>query len=253
MKGSNKLILIPLFMGVIAGLTYLAMDSFLGFDLGEEKDYNSEILEFREKESLDQELDQKGSSIKSLNIVDIIKREEKRLNDKIKSIPDISLDGGFVLDWFSENKELKEDNPFLDMNSKEVEEKLREGKDEGLDNDKIIEFGKDEYVGEGNFYHNKAKKAEEEKSGEGLMTLESDKDEREVKVNKAFFLGIKDGYIAIYRGEILGEKELIELREDIPVDELSERDKENLMKGIEVEDREELLSMLEGFVSAIEE
>ncbi|MGM0368811.1 MAG: BofC C-terminal domain-containing protein [Bacillota bacterium] len=76
------------------------------------------------------------------------------------------------------------------------------------------------------------------------------KTEMELQSAENLFLGIKDGYVAIYRGDILGEAELIEVRKDIPIKSLAEEDIKNLQLGIKVDNKTELFSILEGFLSA---
>ncbi|MBM7556268.1 BofC C-terminal domain-containing protein [Halanaerobacter jeridensis] len=63
------------------------------------------------------------------------------------------------------------------------------------------------------------------------------------------FLGIKDGYVALYRGDVLGEQELLK-KTDILLKDLVQEDIKRLQTGIEIENRKELLSIIEGFSSA---
>lgn len=63
------------------------------------------------------------------------------------------------------------------------------------------------------------------------------------------FLGIKDGYVVIYKGDILGQKKLLE-KSDILVKDLAKEDVKKLQLGIKIASKKELLSLLEGFSSA---
>jgi len=62
------------------------------------------------------------------------------------------------------------------------------------------------------------------------------------------FLGVKDGYVAIYHGKP-GPKAVLKEVTKIPVNELIAEDLEELQRGIAVHSREELLRILEGMQS----
>ena len=70
------------------------------------------------------------------------------------------------------------------------------------------------------------------------------------EISNKIFLSIKDGYVAIYEGDVLGNKKLLQVRKDIPLKSLSQEDVKKLQLGIEVKNKKELLSILEGFSSA---
>ncbi|MCX7780425.1 MAG: BofC C-terminal domain-containing protein [Negativicutes bacterium] len=78
------------------------------------------------------------------------------------------------------------------------------------------------------------------------MTLKVDSYCREHANN--MFLGIKDGYIAIYYGKP-GPKAIVKEVTNIPVNKLMPQDVEELRRGLEVQSREELLRTLEGMQS----
>lgn len=62
------------------------------------------------------------------------------------------------------------------------------------------------------------------------------------------FLGVKDGYIAIYYGKP-GTRAIVKEVTNIPVNKLMPQDLEELRRGLEVQSREELLRTLEGMQS----
>ena len=62
------------------------------------------------------------------------------------------------------------------------------------------------------------------------------------------FLGVKDGYIAIYYG-LPGPKAILKEVTNIQVNKLMPQDVDELRKGMEVKSREELLRTLEGMQS----
>lgn len=62
------------------------------------------------------------------------------------------------------------------------------------------------------------------------------------------YLGIKDGYIAIYYGKP-GPKAIVKEVTNIPINRLMPQDVDELRRGLEVQSREELLRTLEGMQS----
>jgi hypothetical protein len=78
------------------------------------------------------------------------------------------------------------------------------------------------------------------------MTLKVDSYCREHANN--MFLGIRDGYIAIYYGKP-GPKAIVKEVTNIPVNKLMPQDVEELRRGMEIKSREELLRTLEGMQS----
>ncbi len=62
------------------------------------------------------------------------------------------------------------------------------------------------------------------------------------------FVGIKDGYVAVYYG-VPGSKQIVKSVTAIPVTQLTSMDIEELTKGLIVENKEDLLRTLEGLQS----
>lgn len=83
-------------------------------------------------------------------------------------------------------------------------------------------------------------------SSEVAMTLKVDSYCREHANN--MFIGIKDGYVAVFYGKP-GPKALIKEVTKIPVSKLHPQDVEELKRGMVVQSREELLRTLEGMES----
>ncbi len=71
------------------------------------------------------------------------------------------------------------------------------------------------------------------------------------KFSNEKFLGIKDGYIAVY--ERKNDQEILLYKTEIAINKLPEKEKEDLEKGIEVKDKEELLTLLEGLLGYIKD
>lgn len=81
---------------------------------------------------------------------------------------------------------------------------------------------------------------------EVAMTLQVDSLCREHANNT--FIGVKDGYVAVYYGKP-GPKAILKEVTSIPVNKLMPQDLEELRRGMVVQSREELLRTLEGMQS----
>ncbi|MEG6585573.1 BofC C-terminal domain-containing protein [Dendrosporobacter sp. 1207_IL3150] len=78
------------------------------------------------------------------------------------------------------------------------------------------------------------------------MTLKVDSYCREHANN--MFIGVKDGYVAVYYGKP-GEKAILKEVTKLPLDHIMPQDAEELKRGLVVQSREELLRTLEGMQS----
>jgi hypothetical protein len=83
-------------------------------------------------------------------------------------------------------------------------------------------------------------------TNEILLTIRIDSFCREHANN--MFVGIKDGYVAIYYGKP-GAKAILKELTKIPVAKIMQQDREELKQGLPVQSREELLRTLEGLQS----
>ena len=83
-------------------------------------------------------------------------------------------------------------------------------------------------------------------TNEILLTIRIDSFCREHANN--MFVGIKDGYVAIYYGKP-GAKAILKEVTKIPVAKIMQQDREELKQGLPVQSREELLRTLEGLQS----
>lgn len=90
----------------------------------------------------------------------------------------------------------------------------------------------------------------QDKEKQSTEQKQKDKLQAETIEEGDIFLGIKDGCVAIYKGNILGEKKVLEVKKDIPLKNLSQEDIKRLQLGIKIKNKKELLSILEGFSSA---
>ncbi|OCL25181.1 hypothetical protein U472_12485 [Orenia metallireducens] len=326
MKHLNKLMIIPIIIGMIAGLTYLLLDTTIN---NKKPDKNREELveeDFyqQQEDNLGDEKQEDVAKVseveeeigRNLTILELVKKEEKRINQKLQTATNIKLSEGlkYLLERLNHpSKNTKQDNRLLESILEVAKEKMEDKKNKTKSDEIIIEINEEDLVknqqkradkeeqakGEGStadaddFFSwlnedsgnqsilddindNNSEKSEgketidnnqaldEEDKEQGLKeqgddSLESEskeddsEDKEQVKINNKVFLGVKDGYVAIYKGDSLEAKELLELRKDIPVKKLSEKDKKELLKGIEVASQEELLTVLEGLVSIINE
>ena len=199
--------------------------------------------EIKDDDYLDSKL--KNELEKKNQLSNLIVEEKKKLIQqenhanqqlKLRGIKELEL---LILD----RSNIKLEKPFKDLTFEEPKEaKLN------LDFDNILITNQE-------LSQSKVKKRELEQSNSKNLKSEKDSDVGEEKkevVNATddLFLGIKDGYVAIYKGDVLGESELIEVRKDIPLKFLVKEDVKRLQLGIKVDNKTELFSILEGFLSA---
>ncbi|WP_018247768.1 BofC C-terminal domain-containing protein [Orenia marismortui] len=265
MKSLFKLWVIPIVIGLIAGLTYISLDSSLNSD----KLKQLETSPPTEKNYKNEDSDKDNSKIKEKmrtannNIVDIIKKEEKKINRSLDKINNKKLLEGFEFIFNDLNQEIEEkkDTSLLIESLFDFSEgklNFNQQTKAPLDSKKIIIE-----VKEDNLPKSKEKDIDVKQKKEviddlemGSIEVETKKDvnqeDKKKEIKNKIFLGVKDGYVAVYRGESLEENELEEIKKDIAVKNLSDKDKKDLIKGIEVDSQEELLSILEGFRSADE-
>jgi hypothetical protein len=318
--------IIPIIIGMIAGLTYLLLDTTIN---NKKPDKNREELveeDFyqQQEDNLGDEKQEDVAKVseveeeigRNLTILELVKKEEKRINQKLQTATNIKLSEGlkYLLERLNHpSKNNKQDNRLLESILEVAKEKMEDKKNKTKSDEIIIEINEEDLVknqqkradkeeqakgedstadaddffswlnedsgnqsilddindnnsekseGKETIDNNQALDEEDKEQGlkeQGDDSLESEskeddsEDKEQVKINNKVFLGVKDGYVAIYKGDSLEAKELLELRKDIPVKKLSEKDKKELLKGIEVASQEELLTVLEGLVSIINE
>gem|GEM_PF-3905298 len=331
MKHLNKLMIIPIIIGMIAGLTYLILDTTIN---NKKPDKNREELveeDFyqQQEDNLGDEKQEDVAKVseveeeieKNLTILELVKKEEKRINQKLEAATNIKLSEGlkYLLERLNHSsKNTKQENRLLESILEVAKEKMEDNKNKTKSDEIIIEINEEDLVKNqqkrsakeeetkiedstsdtDDFFSwlnedsnnqsilddinedsseqdkdkeridnnqaldeddtdNEDKEQELKKQGDDSLESESQEDNSEDKeqleIKNKLFLGVKDGYVAIYKGDSLEAKELVELRKDIPVKKLSEKDKKELLKGIEVANQEELLTVLEGLVSIINE
>lgn len=206
------ILLISLLVLVIAGLTYVTLN------------YVTEPNPQQELSEIESEEEQE------LQLQDLIEEEQNKIEQRLNSSIDLKPEEELQLEFneidqqqwqinLNQQGELELDAG--DILTEEIEQEHKEIKEE------------------------QPNRVESDQSNEEL-----EQEELEEEVEKKLFLGVKDGYVAIYKGDILGDKELVEVKEDISVEHLSEKDIKSLQAGLEVENEEELLRILEGFASA---
>ncbi|MGM0500973.1 MAG: BofC C-terminal domain-containing protein [Bacillota bacterium] len=176
----------------------------------------------------------KNELTKKNNLAELIIRERNELDEqenltqqqlKLDLIEEPLFSIG---DYAQSNKDAP--NLFeIDLKLEDIEKKLSKGQD--------FEFELD--------YDNVIITTEEINQG-----LDSDEFEKNIINFADLFLGIKDGYVAIYRGDILEDAELVKVCKDILLKNLAQEDIKRLQLGIEIDSKEELFSILEGFSSA---
>ncbi|AGB41774.1 hypothetical protein Halha_1861 [Halobacteroides halobius DSM 5150] len=182
-------------------------------------------------------------------IKDLIKQEQKKidqqepkLNQQLsKDKLEIDLNTELILKVANSKmkdkivNQQKVNSSWAGLSQDELANRLTKGQ--------IVEFNSKQVVIEINTKEAKTIKPED------IIKSKEEKDSKE-EIPDKLFLSLKDGYVAVYRGDILGKHEVVEIKKDIPVDQLSQQDVKALQMGIEVEDEEELLKYLEGFASA---
>ncbi|GAB6100286.1 hypothetical protein JCM16358_21650 [Halanaerocella petrolearia] len=237
MKIIKAIILTAVVVSLIAMVTYLTLD----IDRSPDKNQSSSL------KSKVKEQDQQNQQLKNL-----VKKEQKKLSQQEPYINqqlsnsekvEIDLDTEVIIKQINSlNKEVvvsqkKVNDSWTGLSKEELAKQLTKGR--------ITEFNSGQVVIEV-----ETEDIEELPKLETIIgnSSQDDSDSKRKLPNK-LYLGIKDGYVAVYRGEILGEHELVEVRKDIPTKDLSKEDIRALQLGIEVEDREEMLSYLEGFAS----
>ncbi|WP_408954837.1 BofC C-terminal domain-containing protein [Natroniella sp. ANB-PHB2] len=212
MKLVRKVLLIPLLVVVIAALTYL-------------------ILNYVTESSPHQDLSEAEiEGEQNLEIQDLIEEEQSKIEKRLDSSIDLKSEEEFQLEFDDIDKQQWQ----INLNQ---QEELEFDSGEILTED--IEQDHEEIRDE------QSAQVESDQSNEELEQQKLDND-----VEKKTFVGVKGGYVAIYKGDILGDKELVEVREDISIEHLSEEDVKSLQAGLEIENEEELLGILEGFASA---
>ncbi|MCK8815961.1 BofC C-terminal domain-containing protein [Natroniella sulfidigena] len=212
MKLIRNILLIPVLIVAVAGLTYLTLNYVT------ESDSNEEISEVELNEE------------QNFELKDLIEQEQDRIEQKLDSSIDLDSEEEIELEF----NEIDQQDWQLNLNQ-QSELKLDT---EGILTDEVEdqEEMKDEQPTDDQFNEQLEEQDTEEKLEE--------------EVEDKFFLGMKDGQVAVYKGDALEEKELVEVMEEIPLEHLSEEDIESLQVGLEVESEEELLRILEGFASA---
>jgi len=314
--------IIPIIIGMIAGLTYLILDTTINIKKSEKN--REELVEedfYQQQEDVAKVSEVEEEVGRNLTILELVKKEEKRINQKLQTATNIKLSEGlkYLLERLNHpSKDTKQENQLLESILEVAKEKMEDKKTEIKSDEIIIEINEEDLVKN---QQKRSAKEEETKMGDstsdtydffswlnedsdnqsildginedsseldedkeridnnqalneddtdnenkeqelkkpGDDSLESEiqennsEDKEQLEIKNKLFLGVKDGYVAIYKGDSLEAKELVELRKDIPVKKLSEKDKKELLKGIEVANQEELLTVLEGLVSIINE
>ncbi len=237
MNNWNKLALIPLFIIFFAGVTYFGLDYYSDFN--KDNSFQNKVKEQSDKD----------------NISKLVKEEKDKLNNKLEQEDILRISKGAKLilkavdqaQKMGKIREIVVDDSLLGLTEEELKDELESGE--------IVEFTPQKIVVE-------VRKENQDVAEKIVGDINNSKIEmsKQIKENEEkenmggkLYLGIKDGYVAIYKGDSLGEKKLQEVRRNIPVKDLVLEDKEELIKGIEVETEDQLLSILEGFVSAVDE
>jgi hypothetical protein len=175
-------------------------------------------------------------------------QEEQNLDPRLKSKLETKQDlSDLIVEESNQLKmEERDSKPDFEMLSKD-HFKLQRTK---VDDSDLFELEKPEQSFDKQINGDDSSEQESKSEEEIKVEVDSGKKEFDVKSAENLFLGIKDGYVAIYKGDILEESELVEVRKDIPLKSLAEEDIKKLQLGIEIENKTELFSILEGFLSA---
>ena len=199
---------------IIAGITYFSLNYFI---LSTNKNYQS-----KNKTEIETEQD------KNKRLTDLIKQETDKIEKRINSKQNLEVNQRNQL-------LLKKINQYSISNTtkKKQSSNAKVNSDKETNNNIVVEIKTDTIQPE--------------------VNVNNQDDFKNKEMKKRLYLGIKDGYVAIYKGEVLEDNTLIEVKKNIPIESLPQQDVKNLQLGIEVDSREEMLGILEGFASAKDE
>ncbi len=241
-------------------MTYLVLDESitdLNDDLEQESLPNSEIINKNQLKLKDEIVENNSNIKRNNNISNMILEQQELLNQRLNIAKNdqLNLRLNKILDkinGLNQNSILEQD--LAKTSKKEEQDNLKEEDSNDEIIIQIIEDNKEEQQGDSTDKQDDSELLEDnsditrDSTTQGLKDVSEDE-----KIEEKIFLSIKDGYVAIYKGNSLANKELQEIRKDISVNKLSEDDKKKLLEGIEIETEEELLSILEGFLGAVNE
>ncbi|GAB6138305.1 BofC C-terminal domain-containing protein [Halanaerobaculum tunisiense] len=231
MKVIKSILAIVAFIFLVAVITYLGLN---GLQVSG-SDYFF---------GLDSKTDNEPEQSKELK--DLVKKEQQKLNQRQSDQRQVDVDTELILKQVNSLEEEKilthqqTDDSLVGLSQEELANQLTTGE--------ITQFSPQKVVIE-------VKKEQQTQQPPKLQDIidtdqNSESEEDSSQESNNLYLGIKDGYVAVYRGEVLGEHEVVEIRKDIRVEDLSQQDLKELQLGIKVESREEMLSYLEGLASA---
>lgn len=249
----KQLKLFAIFMLVVALLTYGLLE--LNFvKNSEDKEESQKKIIAKDDNSKNVELSVEEQLIKNNKILNLIKEEEKLINQRLEAVGGIKVDEELKKICEGLNQVSKTN----DLSQEELIQSLLEYTEEKLKSKEISKSNKENEEGlikteNKSNIDLKINISEDEEKQKSSVKEGENQSEKEIVIKDKMFLGIRDGYVALYQGDNLENVELKEIKKAIPIKKLPKKDQKELLKGIEVNNQEELLSILEGFLAAINE